>query len=420
MNINIRKPIVSIAAIVLPILILFTLTGCGGGGTPASHDRAYAVAMQSDGKIVVAGDTYSDNNGWSFALARYNSNGGLDTSFGGSGKVLTNLGAGARAVAIQSDGKIIVAGISYIQPEYFVLVRYTSSGSLDTSFGTGGIVQTSMGGGVTSVAIQNDKKIVAAGYSYNGYGYDFALARYDINGRLDGTFGLGTGKVFTPIGGMGGGASSVAIQSNGNIVVAGGFYLIRYDSNGIPDINFGSYGIITTNSSYEQTSVAIQPDDKILVAGNYYSTPGWHALALTRRNKLDGLADFSFDYDGTVTAVAISSHNLATTSVVVESGGNIVTAGYSQYEFVLARYNSSGIPDSSFATGGVILTSAGAYWNNDSFVRAIAVQTDQKIILTGSSYNYGSNGYDFALARLNSNGSLDTGFGAGGKVITGF
>ena len=151
----------------------------------SQDDFAHSVAIQSDGKIVVAGET---KNGTfdEFALARYNADGTLDTSFGNAGgKVITNSnnnGDHAYSVAIQSDGKILLAGASdNTGNDDFALYRYDTDGSLDTSFGTGGKVVTAVGGGGdigTSVAIQSDGKIVVAGHSENGGYYDFALVRY--------------------------------------------------------------------------------------------------------------------------------------------------------------------------------------------------------------------------------------------------
>jgi uncharacterized delta-60 repeat protein len=244
--------------------------------------RAFSVAIQSDGKIVVAGGSNSD-----FALARYNSNGSLDTTFDGDGVVTTDFGNSdtAFSVAIQSDGKIVVAGFSFNgRNGDFALARYNSDGGVDYSFGSGGKVATDFSGdydGAFSVAIQRDGKIVVAGGSdHNGSIrlHDFALARYDSNGILDPTFGSG-GKVTTDFGGNDEGAKSVAIQSDGKIVVAGHsgnvgsnnyFALTRYESNGSLDTTFDGDGKVTTDfgSGFDRAyGVAIQSDGKIVVAG---------------------------------------------------------------------------------------------------------------------------------------------------------
>ena len=222
-------------------------TSFGTGGKVVTSflgqdDFVRSVAIQSDGKIVVAGETKNGTYD-EFALARYNPDGTLDTSFGNSGgKMITNSnnnGDHARSVAIQSDGKIVLAGAGdNTGNDDFALYRYNTDGSLDSSFGTGGKVFTAVGSGndfAESVAIQSDGKIVVAGYSYNGSNDDFALVRYNTDGSLDTSFDS-DGKVTTDVGSGSDVANSVAIQSDGKIVAAGNskngnyrdFALVRY------------------------------------------------------------------------------------------------------------------------------------------------------------------------------------------------
>src|SRR5262249_19737343 len=149
----------------------------------------YAVATQSDGKIIVAGYSVNEQTfAGGFALVRYNADGSLDKTFGTGGKGITDLGRADRAsgVGLQSDGKIVAAGRAYTTTYKFALARYNTDGSLDSNFGTGGTVLTDFGGGngATSVALQSDGKIVAAGDGYSG-GNNFALARYNADGSLD-------------------------------------------------------------------------------------------------------------------------------------------------------------------------------------------------------------------------------------------
>ena len=208
-----------------------------GSGT----DRAFSVAIQSDGKIVVAGLSNNGSND-DFALVRYNTDGTLDTNFDSDGKVTTAIGSGneqALSVAIQSDGKIVAAGRSSNgSNDDFALVRYNTDGTLDTTFDSDGKVTTAIGSGTEtaySVAIQSDGKIVAAGFSFNGSNNDVALVRYNTDGTLDTNFDS-DGKVTTDIGSYNDYARSVAIQSDGKIVVAGfsnngsndDFALVRY------------------------------------------------------------------------------------------------------------------------------------------------------------------------------------------------
>jgi uncharacterized delta-60 repeat protein len=201
-----------------------TASICGNGAVSA---QAYSVAVQPDGKIVVAGQANIDG-GYDFALARYNSNGTLDTRFSTDGKVTTNFGSpndAAFSVAVQSDGKIVAAGGTILsRGGDFALARYDSNGSLDTSFGRGGKVTTDIAGpsdSVNSIAVQSDGKTVAVGRTFINGAYHSALARYNSNGSLDASFGR-SGKVTAIFGGSEEGVSSVAVQPDEKIVVAGG------------------------------------------------------------------------------------------------------------------------------------------------------------------------------------------------------
>jgi uncharacterized delta-60 repeat protein len=207
-----------------------------GSGNAVAH----ALGIQSDGKIVAAGSSNNIGND-DFTLVRYNTDGSFDTTFGTGGIVTTTIGsdAYAQALGIQTDGKIVAAGDYYNGSNYeFALVRYTADGSLDTTFGTGGIVTTTIGSGnawANALGIQTDGKIVAAGYSYNSSNDDFSLVRYNADGSLDTTFGTG-GIVTTAIGSGNAGANALGIQTDGKIVAAGqssngsneDFILVRY------------------------------------------------------------------------------------------------------------------------------------------------------------------------------------------------
>jgi len=242
------------------------------------YDVAFAVAIQADGKIVAAGVSsiearkYLDDT--KIAVARYNADGSLDTSFGGDGRVTTDFTGtydAARAVVIQADGRIVVAGTAGGY-RTSALVRYNPDGTRDSSFGSRGKVTTNSCCGIaTSVAIQVDGKIVAAGG---------ALARYETDGSLDPTFGE-DGIVTT-------GARGVAIQADGKIVAAGGsaeFALARYMPDGSLDATFGGDGRVTTdwtiNVDDYAFALAIQADGKIVAAGTaaYFGPDATFALA---------------------------------------------------------------------------------------------------------------------------------------------
>jgi uncharacterized delta-60 repeat protein len=258
------------------------LTDFSGSG---SYDEAFDLATQSDGKIVVAGYSPSGNGG--FALARYNPDGTLDPTFNGTGKVLTDIGGFAQALAIQPDGKIVAAGDSVASGNSdFALARYNPDGTLDPTFNGTGKVVTDFSTYDTAydLAIQPDRKIVAAGSSCScpSVSPDFALARYNTDGTLDPTFN-GTGKVLTDFSGSGSEDSgrALAIQRDGKIVVAGpslpsgqdytDFALARYTSRGRLDRRFGASGKVLTDLLFRATAhaVAIQSDGKIVAAGGF-------------------------------------------------------------------------------------------------------------------------------------------------------
>ncbi len=310
----------------------------------SSNDRAQSVAIQSDGKIVAAG--FSDNrNNSDFAVVRYDTDGSLDSTFGGDGIVTTAVGGRddtAYSIAIQNDGKIVAVGFSdnHRNNSDFAVVRYDTDGSLDSTFGGDGIVTTDFGRNnndtAFSIAIQNDGKIVVGGKS----NYNFIVARYNTDGSLDSTFGWG-GKVLTDVG-LDEHGCSVAIQNDGKIVAAGSgwngsdweFAVVRYNTDGSLDSTFGSDGIVTTDfgGGWENShSVAIQNDGKIVVGGesNY-------DFIVVRYNT-DGSLDSSFGGDGIVRTAVGSGYDSAQ-GVAIQSDGKIIAAGGRSYDFAVVRY----------------------------------------------------------------------------------
>ena len=360
-----------------------------------ASDRANAVAVQADGKIVVGGES-----NFNFALARYNTDGSLDTSFSTDGKVTTDFGSSERgyAVAVQSDGKIVVAGEgANASDQDFGLARYNTDGSLDTSFDTDGKLITNIGSSddlAFAMAVQSDGKIVAAGRSSNGSNYDFALARYNANnGSLDTSFST-DGKVTTAIGSGNDYGYAMAVQSDGKIVVAGisnngnndDFALARYNTDGSLDTSFGSNGKVTTaigSGDDDALAVAVQSDGKIVVAG---SSDGHFALA---RYNADGTLDTSFSTDGKVTT-SFGTSNEGAQAVAVQSDGKIVAAGRTSTHIALVRYNADGSLDTSFSSDGKVTTAIGGTGDR---AYAVALQSNGKIVVAGQGNN------DFALAR---------------------
>lgn len=398
----------------------------------SSDDVGYSLAIQGDGKIVVGGSSGIYPN-IAFVLVRYNSDGTLDNSFDSDGRVTTNFDGfydQCRSIAIQNDGKIIVAGLTMIGNffEYdFAIARYNSDGTLDNTFGSGGKVITAIGNGNDvglSVALQSDGKIVLTGYSFIGNNDDIAVVRYNSDGNLDNTFSY-DGKVTTSIGdpnvygeNVYNYPNSVSIQNDGKIVVAGynenggysdegddcnaDFALVRYESNGDLDNTFGSGGIVITEfgSYYEKAnSIVIQIDGKIVVAGMSYNGTAYD-FALLRYNN-DGTLDSTFNSDGKVaTNIGSSSKGY---SVALQNDGKIVVAGCnlngSDYDFALIRYSSDGTLDCTFDTDGKTTTDFGNY--NDVGM-SVAIQNDGKIVVAGHSWN-GSN-VDFAIVRYDGDG----------------
>ena len=410
--------------------------GTGGIVTTAignTDDEGYSVAVQNNGKIVVTGIS-SNGSDYDFAVVRYNSDGNLDNTFGSGGKVTTAVGSNddvGQSVAIQGDNKIVVAGYSYNGADNdFALVRYNTNGSLDTAFSNNSKIILDLKGAddaASSVVIGGDGKIVVAGTGNNGYKNDFVLVQYNGNGSLDNTFGL-FGRETTPIA-SGATGSSLTIQSDGKILVGGrsfngsdnDFALVRYKVDGNLDNTFGYTGIVTTaigNDADYGNSVAIQTDGKIVVAGysNILSNNIFaDDFALIRLNN-NGLLDNTFGIGGKVTS-AIGSVGAVGKSVAIQTDGKIVVAGISfnspTGDFALIRYNTNGTLDNTFGTGGKVVTPIG---NANSGANSIAIQSDDKIVVAG--FNFTGNNYDFAAIRYNSNGTPDSAFGLGGIVTT--
>jgi uncharacterized delta-60 repeat protein len=280
--------------------------GIGGKVTTdikRSTDIANAVALQADGKLVVVGQTYQNNDytDEDFVVARYNTDGTLDTTFGVRGRVRTDfpgLAAVPSSVVIQPDGKIVVAGGAFPLFTFagdFKVVRYNPNGSLDTSFGSGGIVTTIFPGDGSyafALALQSDGKIIAAGTDFVDFNpgdmsdTDFALARYNPDGSLDTTFGNG-GTVTTDFFGTEDDVFSVLIQPDGKIVAVGSandpadfydFAAVRYLSNGTIDTTFGVAGKVSTDfgdRGFDRAhSAALQLDGSIVAAGFAISVDG--------------------------------------------------------------------------------------------------------------------------------------------------
>ncbi len=416
----------------------------GDKGTKSTALLITSIAIQSDGKIVVTGSV-SDNDNSYFAIARYNTNGSTDNSFLNDGKVVTDFGFSPgegypeydvpNVVAIQSDGKIVVIGSVYnyfTNSQEMAIARYKSDGNLDKTFDTDGKQTTNFGSFENfgySLAFQTDGKIVAAGYTnLDGNTYDFAIARYNANGKLDKTFN-GNGKQTERISSADHNPNTVAIQKDGKIVVEGDTYngsnndfaVARYNADGSRDNTFATFGNLKTDFGSTDdyaNSLAIQSDGKILVEGysyTYTNTDAKSAFVIARYNA-NGSLDKTFDGDGKLTGFLRQGYTIYN-SMAVQTDGKVVVAGYawngSNNDFAMARYNTDGSLDNTFSSDGKQTTSFGA---ND-YANSVVIQNDGKIVAAGYTISDNSS---FALARYNTDGSLDNTFSGDGKQTTRF
>jgi uncharacterized delta-60 repeat protein len=386
--------------------------------------------------------------------------GKLDPGFGNGGIVVTATAPGAGAdfqngLVVQSDGRIVVGGESDMGATagglQWRLLRYTHKGELDLSFGVGGTAMASMSGAggvdeiVWDVALQPDGKIVAAGDAMTvAGGFDVALARFNPDGSLDGTFGSG-GKVTTAIG-PGTGfdrAFEVTVLDGGKILVAGfadmgpgagrrNFMLARYNPDGALDGTFGSGGIVITRvapgDNRDQVStdgLTIDAVGRIVVGGaaNMGGGAGGFDFAVARYLP-DGTLDPSFDGDGVVTTPLASGDEFdIVISLAIDASGKILAAGVADQggfvvDWALARYNTDGSLDPSFGSGGKVLTNLGST-NTDDDLEEVVIQSSGKILVGGSAApTVVTIDSDFAVGRYNPDGSLDRSFGNGGIVLT--
>lgn len=401
-----------------------TFAGDGIFLNPSSYGvEIYSIVLQPDGKLIVIGKA--------FYAARINPNGTIDTSFGNNGFITTFITGSnsdfAYSAAIQADGKIVLAGASNtLQNPQISLVRYNPNGTLDTSFDNDGIVTTSVGFGFNiarAVAVQPDGKIVAVSESGAG---NFKVVRYLPNGSLDPSFD-GDGIAADNNSGINR-ASSVVLQPDGKIIGAGSaggrFAVVRYNPDGSLDTAFGQNGVASTtlvvsNNSAFLNSMALQPNGKIVVAGygSFFSSSSKDFIVI--RYNSNGTPDASFDGDGIATT-HLGSINDEAYSVVLQPDEKIVVSGKTSasgnYDLAVVRYNSDGSLDATFGGGGVVITdgSAGSGWAN---AYGVAIHTDNKITVAGSSFDP-MNVQHFTVLRFNESGSFDTSFGDGGKVVT--
>jgi uncharacterized delta-60 repeat protein len=357
-------------------------------------DVVRGLARQPDGKLVTGGITTSVVAGVTntdFGLARYTADGSLDSAFGVGGRVVTDFGSADEiwGIALEPDGRIVAAGRTGTN---LAVARYNADGSLDPTFGVGGKVVTDLGSTevARSVAIQPDGKIVVAGQT----GGDFAVVRYNADGSLDTSFGSG-GVVRTDFGGGTDLARTVLVEPDGKIVVAGRtqlgstvqFAVARYNADGSPDPTFGTDGLVTTNLNGAAFAAVMEGDDLVVVG-----TAGQAVVDFAVVRYLpDGSLDPGFGSGGIVTTDFGTSSDEAF-AVALDTEGRIVVAGHAGFSFALARYNEHGTLTRNFGTDGRVVTDITP---GDDEARGVVVQPDGAIVAAGRS----DTNADFAIAR---------------------
>ncbi|MET0752072.1 MAG: FG-GAP-like repeat-containing protein [Pyrinomonadaceae bacterium] len=413
---------------------------------------------------IVAGEYYN------VILSRFNADGSLDISFGSGGRVITDTGivSEGKALAVQPDGKIVVVASAGSQPYQAVVIRYTADGTLDTSFGNNGIFFSALQG-PQDIEIAADNKIYIAGNSlFVPPNPGIQLARINADGTADTSFG-NNGVVLA---GIHGDTDQIALQPDGKIVVSArswrdpsSAWIFRFNTDGSIDSGFGTGGIrelIISNSGsiFMGGGVAVQPDGKIVLAG-YARTNGMgfgnSGLMLARLNP-DGSTDASFS-GGNIVIHDLSATMDRATDIALQGDGKILVSGTrADSTAIAARFDSTGALDATFGKGGVVLlpparnatalavqgsdivvvgddysdvyvlarlASTGTIlsYTNQSFIVGkndyaldAAIQSDGKIVTAGFSTSPAGITV-IAVARLLSNGNLDSAFGTGGRVV---
>jgi uncharacterized delta-60 repeat protein len=362
--------------------------------------------------------------------------GDLDPSFGGDGVVITDVGGYGEAVlglALQPDGRIVAVGWANTRRPGSALVRYLPDGTPDPTFGSGGIVVDHRKGGSDSaldVVLQTDGRIVTAGYAWvarrSRVASAFIVTRYLSDGTIDPSFGVG-GAATTEFEGYDRGAYAIAsaLQTDGKIVVAGNVYkaravavaVARYLPDGSPDPAFGVGGEATFPVVFSAADMALQPDGNIIVAGTTWRRrPTLQGDLSLIRILPDGSLDTTFG-DGGLAAADLGA-NEAGYAVAIQPDGRILSAGVTVEDnvssFAFARHLVDGDPDLTFGDSGVQSVS----FDGGAYVTAVAIDEDGRIVAVGIRVaGVGAND-DFALARLLSDGSLDSAFGASGRVVS--
>jgi|688.fasta_scaffold15156_7 uncharacterized delta-60 repeat protein len=379
-------------------------------------DRGLDFDIQSDGKIIVVGSTSTNTISSNMLIARYNSNGSLDNTFGTNGILTSTALVNLSSVILQSDDKIVAVGMEgNTVSSKILVVRSNANGQFDNAFGTNGIVTYSIGAGLNvakRVKLQTDGKIIiGCDYNYNnGNTREFAVIRLNTNGTLDNTFGTNGITTFT-FNNLYASLWDLEIQTDGKIITSGvsqigsnsyAYALARLDVNGALDNTFGNSGKTTAVFSGLDfgTNCTILPNGKILMVGS--SLP---QVGLVQFNQ-NGMIDNTFGNNGLKTLSIGGNGNNGGFDIVIQPDGRIIVVGKAhlasnslQSKFGLSRLNANGTTDFSFGTNGIVTTSFGSSSGIETpYISKL--QNDGKILLVGSSGNNGPG--SILLARYNS------------------
>jgi uncharacterized delta-60 repeat protein len=366
---------------------------------------ATAVAIDSEGRIVVAGQT----EGEQVSVLRLNSNGTLDTAFGDHGVASVNFfvpGDIATCLVLESDGKIVV-GVSFANEPALLLTRFNENGTFDTSFGNGGLANLIFNGGPNTafLALQPDGKFLVGG--------GMLMARVTAEGKLDTTFGQnGLAPLVAP-------ANSIVLEPDGKILAISGptgnvestplpvmsidFFpldstIVRYNEDGSLDTSFGTLGrtasIVGISDALLQSNgqiVAVGPIVSVNISGESLSFETRFAAA---RYNSDGGIDHIFGSEGAVLTSFGSAPFAYPSSVVIQSDGSIIAAGEVEGSFALARYTSTGILDTSFGSSGTVITSIGSSSSRTTAgIVATALDAEGRLVAVGNVLQPNTTGY---------------------------
>ena len=340
----------------------------------------------------------------------------LDRTFGTNGRVVTAFRQNSQvlAVAVQTDGKIVTGGVTSqaFSTDDFALVRYLPNGALDPAFGSGGEVQldfSSRHDQINAITLLGDGRILAVGTSRFSPQNLGAAARFNSDGTLDTTFGTG-GRATFAFGTSTTYITGVALQSDGKALMCGQYdtsaaFVARIKTDGTLDTSFGTNGVTLVSGFGHFTGIKVLPDDRFYAGGSLNSA------FIVSRFTSSGSLDSGFGSGGTV-ALRVDSNTSIGQCLELQSDGKPVIAGSSfipatfRQQVALARYDTSGNLDAGFGSGGIVKTSITS--GNDT-ATSIAIQPDGKLVAAGMGKN-------FTAVRYNTNGTLDSTFGSGGTT----